>query len=710
MSYKALYRKYRPTTFKEVKGQDHVIRTLENVLKTKKISHAYIFSGPRGVGKTSIAKIFANVLNCLHNEDPTQACANCYANLNNNLDVIEMDAASNNGVDQIRDLKEKIEHTPSLGQYKIYIIDEVHMLSKSAFNALLKTLEEPPAHAIFILATTDPQKIPATIVSRTQRFNFRRIPNPVIIQQVKAILDHENIKIEPSALPLIANLANGGLRDALSIADQCAAYGDNIIRTQDVLSTFGIVSNELLIKTLSMIYSNEVKPLMNLFKKLKDSGMEATNYIKGLINVAQDYLIYNKTKDENLLETLTLDEVKTIKLSQEFILRFIPFAQELFQKITYSEIPFEIAEYGILEALKIQSQIRSENNYAPIVDSNAQNNQFDLELIKGLITQEVEKYQKTQKELNKLHFSNQDSSLNNGIDFSKKEVQTQTTEIEQNNNVYQDDEYFGFSPDDKMTQIYSDPFLESKKNIEDQLNQSSLFNSKDDNSTQLINQSDELINQFVETINNHKDLVNDVETTSEFEKPAYIDTREISLMNSLSNQTKEHTLELTIEEPKTDLVEMSEFDNWVNAALQIDSQISNRYRQILKMPLFDINLTNKKYIEQYKIFDSGDVSIPGAGENFIILRVDDVIKRDKLIKNKDTLWLQDYLKDVFGKFMHVYVLSTPDVVLLRETVKEIKQNKREWNKNKKITPYSLPNQKEQEMQKIFGFKPKIKQK
>ena len=237
--YLALYRKFRPNTFDEVIGQDHIIKTLKNQIEMKQISHAYLFCGSRGTGKTSVAKIFAKAVNCQNpqNGSPCFECEVCKNLQNsNNIDIIEIDAASNNRVDEIRDLRDKVKYPPIYGKYKVYIIDEVHMLTDSAFNALLKTLEEPPKHIIFILATTEPQKLPATILSRVLRFDFKLVGQQKLEDLIKNIFKKSNISFDNESISLIAKSGNGSVRDALSIADMCSSFSNNNIKYNDVLA------------------------------------------------------------------------------------------------------------------------------------------------------------------------------------------------------------------------------------------------------------------------------------------------------------------------------------------------------------------------------------------------------------------------------------------------------------------------------------------
>ena len=279
MKYQALYRKYRPKTFDDVYGQQIVVQTLKNVIKNNKLTHAYLFVGPRGTGKTSIAKIFAKTINCLHPEDglSCEKCDICISNNSNeNVDIIEMDAASNNGVDEIREIRNHITLLPTVSKYKIYIIDEVHMLTTGAFNALLKTLEEPPEHIIFILATTEPHKIPLTIMSRCQSFEFKPIPVAIIKERLKYICAQENINIDDKSLNLIAEESNGGLRDAVSMLDQLNAYADGNIKYEDVLLLNGRINDDEIEKFMTEMVNDD---LNSVFTKIESWQEEGKNFI-----------------------------------------------------------------------------------------------------------------------------------------------------------------------------------------------------------------------------------------------------------------------------------------------------------------------------------------------------------------------------------------------------------------------------------------------
>ncbi|WP_051616715.1 DNA polymerase III subunit gamma/tau [Mycoplasmopsis sturni] len=362
MSYKALYRKYRPTSFEQVIGQEHVVQTLQNILRSCKIGHAYLFSGPKGSGKTSIANIFANVLNCTHSEDLAQACANCVSQIGQSIDIIEMDAASNNGVDDIRFLKEKIEQVPIYGRYKIYIIDEVHMLTKSAFNAFLKTLEEPPKHALFIFATTDPQKIPLTILSRLQRFNFTLLSNELIIQHLSNILKLEGIEYDYNSLRLIARLANGGMRDALSISDQCAALGQAKINLNVIESNFGIASNEQVINLVNELFNKDIQQVLKLVYKFKNAGIDAYQFALSFLNLVKEWLVYQKTLNKDFLQWLDLEEVNQLMINSDFAIQVLEEFNALLGNILRSDNGWELIEMSILKISNFEFNHQLEKN------------------------------------------------------------------------------------------------------------------------------------------------------------------------------------------------------------------------------------------------------------------------------------------------------------------------------------------------------------
>ena len=269
MAYTALYRKFRPQTFESVIGQEHIVRTLKNQMKTGRVSHAYLFCGTRGTGKTSTAKIFARAINCTNptaDGEPCNECAVCKDILaGRSVNVIEIDAASNNGVDNIREIREEVKYPPTQGKYKVYIIDEVHMLSAAAFNALLKTLEEPPAHVIFILATTDPQKVPATILSRVQRFDFRRITTETIAQTLMGYLKEEGQQATPEAVRYVAHLGDGSMRDSLSILDQCLAFfSGEEVTLEKVLDIMGAVDQTIFFEMTDALAKRDAKEAMLL--------------------------------------------------------------------------------------------------------------------------------------------------------------------------------------------------------------------------------------------------------------------------------------------------------------------------------------------------------------------------------------------------------------------------------------------------------------
>ena len=311
MTYQALYRTYRPRTFSDVVGQDVIVQTLKNAIINNKIAHAYLFSGPRGTGKTSVAKIFANAVNCdaEASKVPCGECETCKAILEDAVsDVIEIDAASNNGVDEIRELRDKVKYMPAQGKYKVYIIDEVHMLTIQAFNALLKTLEEPPAHVIFILATTEANKIPLTILSRCQRFDFRGITITNIVDRLKIIIETEKIDIEKEAVLEIARQADGSMRDAISLLDQVYSFSEGSIKVDAVYDVSGSVRRDVLLELITDLLNKDVSSAFKVLNTMIEDGKEIGKIVSDLISLLRDALIVKNVSVENEDENSELQQ------------------------------------------------------------------------------------------------------------------------------------------------------------------------------------------------------------------------------------------------------------------------------------------------------------------------------------------------------------------------------------------------------------------
>lgn len=318
MSYLALYRKWRPMVFKDVVEQEHVVKTLANSVMTGRIAHAYLFCGTRGTGKTTTAKIFSRAVNCLNpvDGDPCNECEICVGILNGSiLDVVEIDAASNNSVDNVRDIRDEVVYTPSKAKYRVYIIDEVHMLSTGAFNALLKTLEEPPSHVIFILATTEPHKLPATILSRCQRFDFRRITVGSIEKRVEYIAKESGVKIRKDAATLIAKLSDGALRDAISILDQCISLGKEELTHEDVLKITGIVKDNFVSETVEYIINKQVEEVLKQIDRLVMNGKSLSLFVSDLIFYYRNLLICSTTKNPE--EIIDASEDAIVKMKEQ---------------------------------------------------------------------------------------------------------------------------------------------------------------------------------------------------------------------------------------------------------------------------------------------------------------------------------------------------------------------------------------------------------
>ena len=404
MSYLALYRKYRPVSFDDFVGQNDNIKIIKNEILNNKLSHAYLFSGPRGTGKTSTAKIIAKMINCSNLSKDGIPCGKCSSCLNpNSNDIVEIDAASNNGVDEIRELRDKVNLVPSFGKYKVYIIDEVHMLTTQAFNALLKTLEEPPSHAIFILATTEFYKIPSTVVSRCQKFQFLRFTIEEIIDRLKYICNKEKISIDDDVLFEIARLSDGGLRDAINMLDQLSSYSDGNIILSDVYSLNGVVSFDDMFLILELLSNCDVQKIVLFVDNLNNKGINLDKFIFDFVDFLKDVLIYksssffnsnNKLKNDNIVKASDLFELNDI---YDLIIKFNDILNQM-KNSGFSKILL------VVNLIKISNSLNNNNNNFSVGISNNENDVDNDSVKTSDINIIVEK----------------DKSINNSTIFSSK--------------------------------------------------------------------------------------------------------------------------------------------------------------------------------------------------------------------------------------------------------------------------------------------------
>jgi len=373
MSYTALYRKWRPAQFDDVKGQDHIVQTLKNQITSGRIGHAYLFCGTRGTGKTTIAKIFAKAVNCEHPVDgsPCNECAACKAIASgSSMNVIEIDAASNNGVENIREIREQVQYPPTEGAYRVYIIDEVHMLSTGAFNALLKTLEEPPSYVIFILATTEVHKIPVTVLSRCQRYDFRRITIDTIAARLRELADAEKIQVEEKALRYVAKAADGSMRDALSLLDQCVAFHYGSLLTYDnVLEVLGAVDSGVFSELLRAVIAKDTTACMKKLEEMVIQGRELGQFVTDFIWYLRNLLLIQATDDAEDILDMSTDNRKLLEedakmADGETLMRYIRVFSELSNQIRYASQKRVLVELAFIKLTKPQM----EHSYDSIIE------------------------------------------------------------------------------------------------------------------------------------------------------------------------------------------------------------------------------------------------------------------------------------------------------------------------------------------------------
>ena len=706
MNYKAFYRTYRPNTFDKVVGQDHIVRTLLNIIKMNKISHGYLFCGPRGTGKTSIARVFANTINCTHTKEAEAICNHCLENAHKSLDIIEIDAASNNGVNDIRTIREQINFAPTNHPYKIYIIDEVHMLSKGAFNALLMTLEEPPKHAIFILATTNPDKIPDTVLSRVQRYNFKRITKNVLKSQLEYIFKTEAIKFDQDSLELIATLANGSLRDALSIADQINAYANSNITKNDLMDIFGLVSIESQVELINYLVNKNVGQALQYFDALVSAGVDLSKLVVSLINLLKDFLIYKKTANTNLIETCSEEQVNQIQIKSDYVYKFLEILTPLSNQIKYSEIPQQLFQLAIIQLCSIDAPLRdfpSEKTTTFVNDDFANYlspKNFDhSDKVKDITSERfIQTNAQNFGSTNRLNVSGPTKDQTILSEFSTNEVKkrfdnffddqsllVEKEKIQTQTNPFQtksESEEFPFKSSQSETKSIEEKFdlqINNNATETEAFSFENTYGDADDvleRATNLINMANEADGSEVE-VDETILLESSKEFNNQIDKQIY-DTNEIDLtkpkdFSNIINPEATEEFDISKTEPKTILTNTNSNEykltqpNIINLFILADRDSFDHFKQALTRAILNMNGEFGRFTALLK-----DVKFICSANNFILVSSKENWIINDLKSFETDLKFQEFLSQSFGKKTHFFAITKDEYQEAKKLYLELK--------------------------------------
>lgn len=694
MAYKALYRSYRPSKFSEVVGQKHVIQTLKNAIKEKKTSHAYVFSGLRGIGKTTIARILAKAVNCKNSVDgePCNACANCLAIMNNETtDIIELDAATNNGVDEIRNILDRVNFLPSSLDKKVYIIDEVHMLTTQAFNALLKTLEEPPAYVMFILCTTEPHKIPLTILSRCQRFDFKQLTIEELIFELKKISEKEHIQISDEALLAIAESAEGGMRDALSILDQANVYADGNINVEDVNSITGNISNQKLIELIKSFNDDDATKSICIVNELLNAGKEVSRLTLCIIQFCRDLLLYKSLNDaKNYKHLANTQEFQQLALATDSqrLFYYIDVLVDVQNKIRFTNSQKIYLEVGIM---KIVNSATDDINLLGRIENleNRLNGASDLTYGSSYISDHdvnqklnvVEsKIKKITNELEKNDLKGLEEKINSRLNVLEEEtskISVLPKSIEERLNVLENS---------INSQVTMKPTPQT--NFENQDSSNTLYEEKINDINQQISnttkKNDELFSSVFKDIENIKQTLSTIDLSNKESKTnEENDDIILELIEKVTTLEKEITnnktlVDNSIVEEKPKVIEDHHLDEVVSELLEefniLKTEINNikEEQEHLnledKKPIIDQNIINE--IEEFKKKLSEGVGLNNEECNLDLSQMEErLTKIENTINSSDNIELKNMIEEIKTN----YFVLTKALQLLTEKLDKAKE-------------------------------------